>query len=64
MAKKELKLHVSDDNVITVCDNSGGILLKNSSGASIEITKDGKIVLKSAGGATLVLDGPEVKING
>lgn len=60
--KKELKLGVSDDNLIILSDGSGGIVIKNASGASITVSSEG-IVLDSGQGAKLTLKGPKVDVN-
>ncbi len=62
MAKKELRLHVSDDNLIIISDSSGGIEIKNSSGAKITVGPDG-IVLDNGKGAKITLSGPTVSVN-
>jgi hypothetical protein len=62
MANKQLKLHVTDDNVITIDDSSGGITLKNSSGAKIVIDSSG-ITLDNGQGAKIVLSANKVDIN-
>ena len=62
---KELKLHVSDDNVITIEDASGGITIQHKSPAGIckiTVGPDG-ITLDNGMGAKLVLQGPQVDIN-
>jgi hypothetical protein len=59
---KQLKLHVDDSNVIIVEDSSGGITIKNGSGASITVGSDG-IVLDNGQGAKLTLKGPKVDVN-
>lgn len=61
-SKKELKLCVSDDNVIVISDSSGGIVIKNKSGAMISVSADG-IVLDNGKGAKLTLQGPKVDVN-
>ncbi len=59
---KELKLHVSEDNVITVADSSGGITLQNASGAKIVIDANG-ITLDNGKGAVITLAGSKVDVN-
>jgi hypothetical protein len=63
--KKELKLHVSDDNVITIEDATGGITLQHKSPAgTIMIKLDATgITLDNGMGAKIVLSGPQVDIN-
>jgi hypothetical protein len=60
--KKELKLGVSDDNLIILSDGNGGIVIKNAAGASITVSSEG-IVLDSGQGAKLTLKGPKVDVN-
>ncbi len=60
--KKSMNLQVSDDNVILIADASGGITLKNKSGAKITIGKDG-IVLDTGKGARITLKGNKVDVN-
>jgi hypothetical protein len=59
---KELKLHISEDNVITIADSSGGITLKNGSGAMIVIDASG-ITLDNGKGAKITLSGATVDVN-
>ena len=59
---KELKLHVSDDNVVTIGDGTGGITLKNAAGAMIVIDASG-ITLDNGKGAKITLTGATVDVN-
>jgi hypothetical protein len=63
-AKKELKLHVSDDNVITIEDASGGITLQHKSPAGTALIKVGPdgITIDNGMGAKITLQGPQVAV--
>jgi hypothetical protein len=60
--KKEMKLQISDYNVITIADENGGIVIKNKSGAMISVSAEG-ITIDNGQGAKIVLQGPKVDIN-
>lgn len=60
----KIHLKLSDKNVFEITDAAdGGILLKNSSGAFIQINDQG-ITLSNGKGAEITLKGPKVDING
>jgi hypothetical protein len=63
MAKKELRLSVSEDNFITIADANGGIMIKNeTSGAMISVGSDG-ITIDNGKGAKITLSNNKVDIN-
>lgn len=59
---ESIVLKLSDKNVFTICDESGGITIKNSSGAMIQVNEQG-ITITNGMGATIKLTGPQVDIN-
>lgn len=62
-AKKQMKLQISDDNVIVISDGSGGIEIRNRSGAKIVVSSEG-ITLDNGQGAKITLQGAKVDVNG
>ncbi len=59
---ESIVLKLSDKNVFTISDESGGITIKNSSGAMIQVNDDG-ITITNGKGATIKLSGPTVDVN-
>jgi len=55
-------LKLSDKNVLQISDESGGITIKNSSGAMIQVNEEG-ITITNGQGATIKLTGPQVDVN-
>jgi hypothetical protein len=60
--KKELRLGISDDNLVILSDSSGGIVIQNKSGAKIVVDSSG-ITLDNGKGAKITLSGPTVDVN-
>lgn len=61
---EKIQLKLSDQNVFEITDDaSGGILLKNASGAFIQVNDQG-ITISNGKGAEITLKGPKVDING
>lgn len=59
-----IEFKLSDRNVLTISDTSdGGIVIKNSSGACIQVNEKG-IVISNGKGAEIKLEGTKVDING
>ncbi|TAK32203.1 MAG: hypothetical protein EPO40_03285 [Myxococcaceae bacterium] len=57
-------MKLSDKNVLQISDTAdGGILMKNSSGAFIQVNDQG-ITISNGKGAEITLKGPMVDING
>ncbi len=60
----QIQLKLSDKNIFQITDDAnGGILLKNSSGAFIQVNDQG-ITISNGKGAEITLKGPKVDVNG
>lgn len=60
----KIQLKLSDKNVFEITDEpGGGILIKNSSGAFIQVNDQG-ITISNGMGAEITLKGPKVDVNG